>query len=120
MFLGFIFFRPVPLLEKGSSQLGDGDNVREPALSPASQYHNHSRTPLLNDDSIKDRYVHLVIATIEEHSNSAGGVMETTRFDGQKCSILVNVHGKALLSNLDFWLLFSISSMHMFPFSGFF
>jgi len=40
--------------------------------------------------------------------------MEVTRsaqVSSQKPIIPLNVHGKALLSNLDFWLLFSISSM---------
>jgi hypothetical protein len=46
--------------------------------------------------------------------------MEATRSVGQKHSTPLNVYGKALLSNLDFWLLFSISSMRMFPFSSLF
>ena len=109
MLLGFFVVRPVPLPEQGSSQLEDD----EPALSPGLQYRDHSRTPLLNDDSIKVRYVRTDI-TDEEHSNSVGGVMEAT----QEHSTTLNVYGKALLNNLDFWLLFSISSMRMFPFSG--
>ena len=119
MLLGFLFVRPVPLPEQGSSQLEDGDDVQEPALSPALQHRNHSRTPLLNDGSVKDRYVRTDITTDGEYSNSVGGVTEVTRsaqVSSQKHSIPVNVHGKALLSNLDFWLLFSISSMRTFPF----
>ena len=123
MLLGFLFVRPVPIPEQtGSQSLEDGDDVREPALLPALQHHNHSRTPLLNDDSIKNRYIRTDITTDGEYSNSVG-VMEATRsvqVSGQKHSRPLNVHGKALLSNLDFWLLFTISSMRMFPFSGFF
>ena len=118
MLLGFLVVRPVPLPEQASSQfLGDGDD-REPALSPV---HIHSRTPLLNGDSIKDRYVRTDI-TDGEYSNSVGGIIEATRsvqVSIQKHCIPLNVHGKALLGNLNFWLLFSISSMRMFPFSAF-
>jgi hypothetical protein len=124
MLLGFLFVRPAPLPEYGSSQLEHGGNFREPTLSPALQHHNHTgtRTPLLNDDSIKNRYVpsRTDIATDGENSNPVGGVMEATRSVGQKHSTPLNVHGKALLSNLDFWLLISISSMRTFPFSNFF
>ena len=118
MLLGFLFVRPVPLLEQGSSQPGDGDEVRlgEPTLSPGLQHRNHSRTSLLNDDSIRDRYVH---TDNGEYSNSVGGATEATRCAVQKHSTTLNVHGKALLSNLDSWLLLSISSMRMFPFSNF-
>ena len=115
MLLGFFFVRPVPLLEQGSSQLEDGDDIREPTLSPALQHHDHSRTPLLNDNSIINRYVR-----ITNGDNSIEGGMEATRSVCQKLSTPLNVHGKALLSNLDFWLLFSISSMRMFTFSVFF
>jgi hypothetical protein len=119
MLLGFFFVRPVPLPEQASSQsLEDGDDVRDPALLPALRHHNHSRTPLLNDDSNKDRYVPTAITTDGEHSNSVGGVTETTRsaqVSGQMHNTPLNVHGKALLSNFDFWLLFIIHSMRMFP-----
>ena len=123
MLLGFIFVRPVPPLpERASSQsLEDGDDVREPALLPAPQHHNHSRTPLLNDGSIKDRYIHTDITTDGECSNSVGGVVEAThsvQVSVQKHSTTLNVHGKALLRNSNFWLLFGINSMRMFPFSG--
>ena len=121
MLLGFLVVRPVPLPEQASSQsLEDGDDIREPALSPALQHHNHSRTPLLNNDSIKGRYVRNDITTDGEYSNSVR-VMEAARsvqVSGQKHNTPLNVHGKALLSNLDFWLLFTISSMRMFLFSG--
>ena len=121
MLLGFLFVRPVPLSEQASSQsLEGGDDVREPALSPALQHHNDSRTPLLNDDSVEDRYIRTDITTDGEYPNPVGGVVEATCFvSGQKHSTPLNVHGKALLSNLEFWLLFSIASMRMFP-SGFF
>lgn len=119
MLLGFLFVRPVPLPEKATSQcLEDGDDVREPAL----EHHDHSRTPLLSGDSIKkDSYSRTDIATNGEHSNSVGGVMEATHSvqgSVQKHSTPLNVHGKALLSNFDFWLLITIASMRMFPFSG--
>ena len=116
MLLGFFFVRPVPLPVQGCSQLEDGDDIREP-ISPALQHHDHSGTPLLNDNSIINRYVRI---TNGDNSNSVGGDMETTRSVCQKLSTPLNVHGKALLSNLDFWLLFSISSMRTFPFSVFF
>ena len=123
MLLGLFFVRPVPIPGQESSQLEDGDDdVQEPALSPNYQHRNHSRTPLLNDDSIKNRYSRTEFTTDGEHSNSVGGVMEVThsvQVSRQKHSIPLNVHGKALLCNLDFWLLFCISSMRMFPFSGF-
>ena len=122
MLLGFLVVRPVPLPEQGGSLLEDGDDVREPALSallPGLQHRDHSRTPLLKDDSIKDRYVRTDITTEGEYSNSVG-VMEATRsVYGQKHSAPPNIHGKALLNNLNFWLLLSISSMRMFFFSGF-
>ena len=116
MLLGVLFVRPVPLPEQRSSQLEDGVDVPEPALSPALQYHNHIRTPLLNDhdDSIKNRYVRTDIANNGGHSNSVGGVMEATRSVSQMLSTPLNIYGKALLSNWDFWLLFSICSMRMF------
>lgn len=125
MLLGLFFVRPVPPPEQTRSQtLEDGDDdVREPALIPAL-HHNDSRTPLLNDDTIKDRYTRTDITTDGEYSNSVGRVAEVIRsvqvVSGQKHSTSLNVHGKALLSNLDFWLLFCIASMRMFPFSGFF
>ena len=112
MLLGFLFVRPVTLPERGSSQFSDGDDVQEPALSPAFQHHDHSRTPLLNDDdSIKDRYVRTDLFANGENSNSVGGVteLEETRSVAQKLTL--NIHGKALLSNLDFWLLISICSI---------
>ena len=122
MLLGFLFVRPVPSHpEQASSQ--SLENVREPDLIPAPQYHNHSRTPLLNDGSIKDRYIRNEITTDGECSNSVGGVVEAThsvQVSDQKHSTPLNVHGIALLRNFDFWLLFSIYSMRMFPFSGFF
>ena len=102
MLLGFLFVRPVPLSEQGSPQLEDGNDVREPILSPNLQHRNHSQTPLLNDNSFKDRYVRSDIATNGKFSISVGGVMEATRSVGQKHSIPVNIHGRALLSNLDF------------------
>ena len=113
MLLGFFFVRPVPLLEQGSSQLEDGDDIREPTLSPALQHHDHSRTPLLNDNI--NRYVR-----ITNGDNSIEGGMEATRSVCQKLSTPLNVHGKALLSNLDFWLLIGISSMRMIPSPTFF
>jgi hypothetical protein len=120
MLLGFVFVRPVPLPEQESSQFLDGDgDVREPALSPGLQHLDRSRTPLLNEDSI-NRYVRTDITTDVEHSNSVRGVTEVARsvqVSNQKLSMPLNIHGKALLRNLDFWLLFSISSMRMFPFS---
>jgi hypothetical protein len=123
MLFGFFFVHPVPLPEQGSSELEDGDDFREPTLSPALQPHDHSRTPLLNDDSFKDRYVRTNITTNGEYSNSVGGVMDVTRsvqvVSSQIHSLPLNIHGRALLSNLDFWLLFCISSLRMFPFSGF-
>ena len=119
MLLGLIFVRPVPLLEQARSQTSeDGDDVREPALSPPLQHHNHSRTPLLNDDSIKNRYTRTDITTDGEHSNSVGEAARSVH-SGQKHSTPLNVHGKALLINLEFWLLFIIAAMRMFPFSGF-
>ena len=119
MLLGLIFVRPVPLLEQARSQtLEDGDDVREPALLPALEHHNHSRTPLLNDDSIKNRYTRTGITTDGEHSNSVGEAARSVQISGQKHSAPLNVHGKALLSNLEFWLLFIIAAMRMFPFSG--
>ena len=114
MLLGFLVVRPVSLPKQGSSQLEDSD---EPALSPGLQHRDHSQTPLLNDDSIKVRYVRTDVTTDGEHSNSVGEVMEATRsvpVSGQEHSTALNVYGKALLNNLDFWLLFSISSMRMF------
>jgi hypothetical protein len=122
MLLGFLFARPVPLPRQGSYQWEDGDDFQEPTLSPAFQHHNHSQTPLLNNNSIKNRYVRSDIATNGEDSNSVGGVMEASRSFGQMHSTPLNVHGRALLSDSDFWLLFSISSMGMFkfPFSSFF
>ena len=119
MLLGFLFVRPVPLPEQGDSQLEGGDDDPEPAHSPALQHHDHSRTPLLNDDSIKYRYVRTDIATNGESSNSVRGVVEATRSVSQMLSKPLNIHGKALLSNLDFWLLFTISSMRMFPLCSF-
>ena len=119
MFLGFLFVRPIPLPEQWSSQLEDGDDLQEPTLSRAFEHYNHTRTPLLNDDSIKNRYVRTDINTNGENSNSVGGVIEATRPVGQKLSTPLNVHRKALLSNLDFWLLLGISSMRMVSFSNF-
>ena len=124
MLLGFLLVRPVPLPEQGSFQsLEDSDGVREPALPPAPQHHNHSRTPLLNDGSIKGRYSRTDITSDGEHSNSVGGIIEATQsvqVSGQKHSTPLNIHGKVLLSSFDFWLLFSIYSMRMFPFCSFF
>ena len=117
MLLGFLVVRPVSLPEQGSSQLEDGD---EPALSPGLQRRDHSRTPLLNDDSIKDRYVCTDLTANGECSNSVRGVTEATCSVGQKHRMPPNVYGKSLLSNLDFWLLFGIASMRMFSFSVFF
>ena len=123
MLLGFLFVRPVPIPEQTSSQsLENGEDVQEPALLPALQHHNHSRTPLLNDDSIKNRYIRTDITTDGEYPYSVG-VTEATRsvqVSGQKHGTPLNVHGKALLSSFDFWLLFTISSMRMSPFSVFF
>ena len=123
MLLGFLFVRPVPLPEQASSRsLEDGDGVREPVLLPALQHHSHSRTPLLNEDSIKDRYIRTDITTDGEYPNSVGGVTEailSVQVSGQKHSTPLDIHGKALLSNFDFWLLFVISSLRMFPFFGF-
>ena len=124
MLFGFLFVRPVPLPEQASPRsLEDGHDIRKPALLPALQHHDHnSRTPLLNDDFNKDRYVRTDITTDGEYSNSVGGLMKATssvQVSGQKHSTPLNVHGKALLSNFDFWLLFVISSLRMFPF-GFF
>ena len=124
MFLGFLLVRPVPLPEQAQSS-EDADDVREPALLPAPQHHNHSRTPLLNDGSIKDRYSRTDITTDGEYSNSnsVGLVVEAThsvQVSAQKHSTPLNIHGKVLLSSFDFWLLFCIYSMRMFPFSGFF
>ena len=119
MLLGLISVRPVPLLEQARSHtLEDGDNVGGPALLPALQHHN-SRTPLLNGDSIKTRYTHTDITTDGEHSNSVGEAARSVPVSGQKHSTPLNVHGKALLSNLEFWLLFTIAAMRMFPFSSF-
>ena len=116
MLLGYFFVRPVPLREQGSSQLEDSDYIRESTtVSSALQHYDQSRTPLLNDDSIKYRYVRTDIATNGESSNSVRGVVEATRSVSQMLSKPLNIHGKALLSNLDFWLLFTISSMRMFP-----
>ena len=121
MFLGFLFVRPIPLPVQWSSQLEDADDVREPTLSRTFQHYNHTRTPLLNDDSIKNRYVRTDITNNGENSYSVGGVIESTRsVVGQKLSMPLNVHGKALLSNLDFWLLLGISSMRMVSFSNFY
>ena len=114
-----IFICPIPLPEPSAPQsLEDGDDVQE-ALLPA-QHHNHSYTALLSDvNSMEDRpvrYTRTDINTDEQPSNSVGGVMEVTRSiqaSTQNTSTL-NVHGKALLHNLDFWLLFSIYSMRMF------
>ena len=122
MLLGFFFVRPVPLPEEKSSQLEDGDDVQEPAHSPGLQHRNHSQTPLLNDDSNKKSYARTDFSTDGEHSNSVGGVTEVNRsvqVSSQKHNAPLNVHGKALLCNLDFWLLFCITSMRMFPFPGF-
>ena len=122
MLLGFLFVRPVPPLPEQASPQSLED-VREPAHLPAPQHHNHSRTPLLNDGSIKDRYIRNDITTDGENSNSVGGVVEAThsvQVSDQKHSTPLNVHGIALLRNFDFWLLFSIYSLRMFPFSGFF
>lgn len=114
--LGFFFVHPVPLPEQKSSQweVQAGDDIREATLPPSFPHHNHSRTPLLNDNSVVNRYVRTDITANGENSTFVRGDMEAV---GQKLSLPLNVHGKALLSNLDFWLLFSISSMRMFPFS---
>ena len=119
MLLGFLVVRPVPLPEQASSRsLENGDDVREPATLPAIQHHSHSRTPLLNDDSIKGHYVRTDVTSNGNYSNSVGGVMEATSSVGQPHGTPRNIYGKALLNNLDFWLLFGISSLRMFPFSG--
>jgi len=103
-----VFIRPIPLPDQASSQsLEDGDDVQREALLPALQNQNHNCTALLNDDFTIIRHTRTAIDTDGEHSNSVGGVMVS----GQKCSTPLNVHGKALLRNLDFWLLFSIDSM---------
>ena len=120
MLLGFLVVRPVPLSEQASSQsLENGDDVRERALLPALQHHSDSRTPLLNYDFIKDRYVRTDVTIDGNYSDSVGGVMEATHSVSQKHSTPLNIYGKALLNNLDFWLLLGISSMRMFPFSFF-
>jgi len=85
--------------------LEDGDNIR--AALPAIQ--NDSLTPLLNDDSMRVTYTHTDIdRTGAEDSNSVGGVMEAThsiQVSPQKCTDMpLNVHGKALLRNLDFFM----------------
>lgn len=106
MLLGFFFLRPIPLREQTSSRsLEDGDDVRE-TLLPAVQHQNYStaRTEIDTDG---------------EHSDAVGCVVEATdsiQASGQKFSALLNIHGKALWSNLDFWLLFIIYSMRMFSF----
>ena len=123
MLLGYFFVRPVPLREQGSSQLEDSDYIRESTtVSSALQHQDQSRTPLLNDDSIINRYVQVrtEITTNGENSNSVGGVIDATCTVGQKLSTPLNIHGKALLSNLDFWLLIGISSMRMIPSPTFF
>jgi hypothetical protein len=120
MLLGFLFVRPVPFPEQASSQsLEDGDDVQDPALLPALQHHNHCRTPLLKDNSINDRYVRTAVTTDGEHSNSVMEAIRSVQVSGQKHSTPLNIYGKALLSNFEFWLLTVICSMRMFP-SGFF
>jgi hypothetical protein len=121
MVLGFFFVRPVPFPEKASSiqPLEDGDNDDD-ALLPALRHHNDSRTTLLNNGSMKNGracYTRSDIDTDGERSNSVGEVMDDIRPD-QKYRIL-NIHGKALWSSLDFWLLFSIYSMRMYFFLSF-
>jgi hypothetical protein len=92
MLLGFFFVRPAPLPGQGSSQFSDGDDFREPTLLPALQHRNHSRTPLLNDDSIENRYVRTDITINGENSNSVGGVMEATRSVGQKHNTPLDIY----------------------------
>ena len=116
MVLGVFLVRPIPQQEQYISRsLEDGDDVQE-AFLPA-QGHNHSRTPLLNNNSTKDRhlcYTRTDANTDGQSSNCARAVHSIQASD-QKTST-PNVHGKALLHNLDFWLLLSICSMRMLPF----
>jgi hypothetical protein len=113
MFLGFLFIRPMTLPEQASRQ----------SLEDAVE--NDCHTPLLNDDSMQVTYTRTSIDTSDgEHSNSVGGAVEAThsvQVSPEKCTNMpLNVHGKALLRNLDFWLLFCIYSMRMSSFSKLF
>lgn len=53
-------------------------------------------------------YTRTTIDTDEEHSNYVSGIMEATsiQVSRQKRSTPLDIHGKALLSHLDFGLLF--------------
>jgi len=112
MVLGAFFVRPIPLPEPSTPRsLEDGDDVQE-ALLPALQRRNHSRTPPLNDDSIKHRHLSDTRTDIntDRRPSSFVRAVHSIQASSQKTST-PNVHGKALLHNSDFWLLFSICSL---------
>jgi hypothetical protein len=95
--------------------LEDGDGFREPTLLPALQYRNHSQTPLLNDDSVENRYVRTDIVTDGENSNSVGGVVEATRSVDQKHSMTLNVHGFEQFGFFGYNPVFSQCVSFLFP-----
>ena len=115
MVLGVFLVHPIPQPEQYTSQsLEDGDDTQE-TLLPALQRHNHSCTPLLNDDSTKNRHYTRSDTNTDAQSSNCAGAVHPIQASDRRTSAL-NVHGKALLHNLDFWLLFSIYSMRMYAF----
>ena len=114
MVLGVFLVHPIPQPEQSTSRsLEDGDDVQE-TLLPALQRHNYSRTALLNNNSMNDRHL-CYTCTDTNTDRQRVAAVHSIQVSDQKTST-PNVHGKALLHNLDFWLLFSISSMRMYAF----
>ncbi|KAF8812677.1 MFS general substrate transporter [Phlegmacium glaucopus] len=110
MVLGFFLVCPVPLPGQTSSQLLEGGDLL------ALRHYDHGHTALLNDEIMKDRharYTRTDIGTYGENLNPVGGVMAATRSiqTSDRKLNTVNIHGKALCSSLNFWLLFIIYSL---------
>ena len=74
------------------------------ALLPPLQRHNHSRIPLLNDDSMKNRHYTPTDTNTDGQSSNCAGAVHSIQASDQKTSTL-NVHGKALLHNLDYYFM---------------